>query len=153
MKESGVQYLQSLSCYFKCWFHHWIVATCLDNWWSSMANISNKSLALLLVQPLRLWYIHWQKYQKNVGIYTVPNVVTPYVWQLIPCKTGKILKDKANDRPEMVWPMLFKRYMDDGFGTMKGSTSSVEYFILEFNKFVELAKNTLIQIWPKSVLH
>ena len=32
----------------------------------------------------------------------------------------------------MVWPILFRRYIDDGFGITKGSKKDVEYWISEF---------------------
>ena len=37
----------------------------------------------------------------------------------------------------MVWPLLFRHYINDGFGTPKGSKTTVEYWISEFNKLVE----------------
>ena len=37
----------------------------------------------------------------------------------------------------MAWPLLFRRYIDDGFGITKGLKTTVEYWISEFNKLVE----------------
>ena len=37
----------------------------------------------------------------------------------------------------MVWPIIFKRFIDDGFGITKGSKTDVEYWIAEFNKLVK----------------
>ena len=39
--------------------------------------------------------------------------------------------------PNMVWPILFKRFIDGGFGSTKGSKYDVEYWIMNFNLLVE----------------
>ena len=49
----------------------------------------------------------------------------------------------------MVWPIFFKRYIDDGFGITKGSKSNVEYWILEFNKLVQSIKIDKFKYGPR----
>ena len=49
----------------------------------------------------------------------------------------------------MVWPIFFKRYIDDGFGITKGSKSNVEYWILEFNKLVKSIKIDKFKYGPR----
>ena len=36
-----------------------------------------------------------------------------------------------------MWPILFKRFIDDGFGVTKGSKKDFEYWVSEFNKLRE----------------
>ena len=38
---------------------------------------------------------------------------------------------------KFVWPILFKRFIDDGFGVTKGSKKDFEYWVSEFNKLRE----------------
>jgi len=63
--------------------------------------------------------------------------VAPILANLYLAKLEKILKEKTKNDPMMVWPILFRRYIDDGFGITKGSKTNVEYWISEFNKLVE----------------
>ena len=45
----------------------------------------------------------------------------------------RILKEKCKTDPNLKWPCLFKRFIDDGFGIIEGNKSDFEYWILEFN--------------------
>ena len=42
------------------------------------------------------------------------------------------------------WPIMFKRFIDDGFGIMRGNKKDVETWIKEFNN---LRKNIFIDKW------
>ena len=53
----------------------------------------------------------------------------PIFANLYLAKREKHLKDKTKNDPKMVWPILFKRFIDDGFGITQGSKSDVEYWI------------------------
>ena len=44
------------------------------------------------------------------------------------------LKKKCNTDPKLIWPVLFKRFIDDGFGITKGVREDVIYWIKQFNK-------------------
>ena len=43
-------------------------------------------------------------------------------------------KKKCNTDPKLIWPVLFKRFIDDGFGITKGVREDVIYWIDQFNK-------------------
>ena len=45
--------------------------------------------------------------------------VAPILANLYLAKLEKILKEKTKNDPKMVWPLLFRRYIDDGFGILK----------------------------------
>ena len=47
------------------------------------------------------------------------------------------LKQKCNADPKLIWPVLFKRFIDDGFGITKGVREDVIYWIRQFNKLRE----------------
>ena len=44
------------------------------------------------------------------------------------------LKMKCNSDPKLIWPVLFTRFIDDGFGISKGVREDVIYRIGQFNK-------------------
>ena len=44
-----------------------------------------------------------------------------------------LLKEKCNTDPKLKWPVLFKRFIDDGFGVMDGNKLDFEYWVSEFN--------------------
>ena len=44
------------------------------------------------------------------------------------------LKVKCKTDPKLIWPVFFKRFIDDGFGITKGVQEDVVYWIEKFNK-------------------
>ena len=64
-------------------------------------------------------------------------------------KLEKFLKEKTKNDPKIVWPILFKRFIYDGFGITKGSKSDVEYWIVEFNKLVKSIEIDKYKYGPK----
>ena len=66
--------------------------------------------------------------------------VAPILANLYLAKLEKLLKDKTKNDHKMVWPILFRHFIDDGFGTTKGSKSDVEYWIMTFNFLVKSIK-------------
>jgi len=44
------------------------------------------------------------------------------------------LKAKCKTDPKLIWPILFKRFIDDGFGITKGDRKDVIYWIQRFNE-------------------
>ena len=67
---------------------------------------------------------HGEYFQQIFGIIMGTNVA-PILANLYLAKLEKILKEKTKNDLKMVWPMLFKRFIDDGFGITKGSKSDV----------------------------
>ena len=43
------------------------------------------------------------------------------------------LRQKCKLDPKLKWPILFKRFIDDGFGGFDGTRKDVEYWITQFN--------------------
>ena len=91
---------------------------------------------LELVLDNSLLEFHGEYFQQIFGIIMGTNVA-PILANLYLAKLEKILKEKTKNDPMLVWPILFRRYIDDGFGITKGSKTNVEYWISEFNKLVE----------------
>ena len=50
------------------------------------------------------------------------------------------LKQKFNSDPKLIWPVLFKRFIDDGFGTTLGLRNDIIYWIEKFNELRESIK-------------
>ena len=44
------------------------------------------------------------------------------------------LKAKCKTDPKLIWPILFKRFIDDGFGITKGDRKDVIYWIQKINE-------------------
>ena len=61
---------------------------------------------------------HGEYFQQIFGIIMGTNVA-PILANLYLAKLEKILKEKTKNDPKMVWPLLFRRYIDDGFGILK----------------------------------
>ena len=58
-------------------------------------------------------------FKQNFGIIIGTNVA-PTLANLYLAKLEKILKAKTKHDPKLIWPKVFKRYID-GFGITKGS--------------------------------
>ena len=58
-------------------------------------------------------------FQQIFGIIMGTNVA-PILANLYFAKLEKILKEKTKHDPKIIWPKVFKRYIDDGFGITKG---------------------------------
>ena len=43
------------------------------------------------------------------------------------------LRLKCKSEPKFKWPILFNRFIDDGFGVFDGTRKDVEYWITQFN--------------------
>ena len=50
------------------------------------------------------------------------------------------LRKKCILHPNLEWPTLFKRFIDDGFGIFEGTQNKVEYWICQFNLLREMFK-------------
>ena len=50
------------------------------------------------------------------------------------------LKEQTKNDPKMIWPSLWRRFIDDGFGVIKGHKKDVEYFVHKFNSMVNSIK-------------
>ena len=104
--------------------------------------ISNADFILDLLEIVlenSLMEFQGEYFQQIFGIIMGTNVA-PILANLYLAKLEKILKEKTINDPLMVWPIFFKRYIDDGFGITKGSKANVEYWIKEFNNLVESIK-------------
>ena len=70
------------------------------------------------------------------------------------------LKAKCCSDPKLIWPVLFKRFIDDGFGITKGLRKDVMYWIEKFNglrKTVQIDKynwgNALSSVVARENVH
>jgi hypothetical protein len=59
------------------------------------------------------------------------------------------LKEQTKNDPKMIWPLLWRRFIDDGFGVIKGHRKNVEYFVLKFNSMVDSIKIDKIDFGDK----
>jgi len=63
--------------------------------------------------------------------------VAPILTNIYMAMLENELKQKCNADPKLIWPVLFKRFIDDGFGIIKGVREDVIYWIGQFNKLRE----------------
>ena len=59
--------------------------------------------------------------------------VAPILTNIYMAMLENELKIKCCSDPKFIWPVLFKRFIDDGFGITKGLRKDVEYWIEQFN--------------------
>jgi len=76
-------------------------------------------------------------FQQIFGLIMGTNVV-PILTNIYMALLENELKLKCESDPKIIWPILFKRFIDDGFGITKGVREEVIYWIEKFN---ELRKN------------
>ena len=69
---------------------------------------------------------HNEYFQQFFGIIMGTNVA-PILANLYLAKLENFLKEKTINDPKIVWPILFKRFIADGFGITRGSKKDVEY--------------------------
>ena len=98
--------------------------------------ILNADFIIILLEN-SLMEFHGEYFQQIFGIMMGTNY-TPILANLYLAKLEKIVKQKSINNPKMIWPIFFKRYIDDGFGIAKRSKADVEYWIQEFNNLVNL---------------
>ena len=48
-----------------------------------------------------------------------------------------ILKEEYKSDFKLKWSILFRRFVDDGFGVMQGNKSDVDYWVVKFNSLCE----------------
>ena len=63
--------------------------------------------------------------------------VAPILANIYLAKLEKFLKEKCKTDKKLIWPICFKRFIDDGFGVTKGNRSDFEYWVSEFNSLRE----------------
>ena len=71
-------------------------------------------------------------FQQIFGVIMGTNVA-PILANLYMAKLETLLKEKCNTDPKLKWPVLFKQFIDDGFGIMDGNKLDFEYWVSEFN--------------------
>jgi len=94
-------------------------------------------------------------FQQIFGLIMGTNVA-PILTNIYMAMLENELKMKCEADPKLIWPVLFKRFIDDGFGITKGDRKDVIYWIQKFNelrKTVQLTNITggmLLIIWTFS---
>ena len=72
-------------------------------------------------------------FQQIFGLIMGTNVV-PILTNIYMALLENELKLKCESDPKIIWPILFKRFIDDGFGITKGVREEVIYWIEKFNE-------------------
>ena len=57
----------------------------------------------------------------------------PILANIYLAKLEKLLLEKCKTDKKIVWPILFRRFIDDGFGVTKGNKKEFEYWVSQFN--------------------
>ena len=71
-------------------------------------------------------------FQQIFGVIMGTNVA-PILANIYMARLEQILKEKCKMDPKLKWPCLFKRFIDDGLGTMEGDKSDFVFWVSEFN--------------------
>jgi hypothetical protein len=72
-------------------------------------------------------------FQQFFGLIMGTNVA-PILTNIYMAMLENELKMKCITDPKLIWPNLFKRFIDDGFGITKGNRDDVIYWIEKFNE-------------------
>ena len=71
-------------------------------------------------------------FQQIFGLIMGTNVV-PILTNIYMAMLENELKIKCCSNPKLIWPVLFKRFIDDGFGITKANKNEFELWVDEFN--------------------
>ena len=77
--------------------------------------------------------LNGEYFQQFFGVIMVTNLA-PILANIYLATLEKMLFEKIKTDTKLIWPILFKRFMD-GFGITKGSKSDFEYWASEFNHY------------------
>ena len=61
-------------------------------------------------------------------------IVAPILTNMYMAMLENEFKMKCKTDPKLIWLVLFKRFIDDGFGITKGNREDVIYWIEKFNE-------------------
>ena len=86
-----------------------------------------------LVLHSSLMVFDGEYFQQIFGLIMGTNVA-PILTNIYMAMLEKELKAKCCSDPKLIWPVLFKRFIDDGFGITKGLREDVSYWIDKFNE-------------------
>ena len=92
-----------------------------------------------LVLNSSLMVFDGEYFQQIFGLIMGTNVA-PILTNIYMAMLEKELQQKCNSDPKLIWPVLFKRFIDDGFGITLGLRNDVIYWIEKFNELRESIK-------------
>ena len=71
-------------------------------------------------------------FQQIFGVIMGTNVA-PILANIYMARLETLLKEKCKMDIKLKWPILFKRFIDDGFGVIEGTRLDFEHWVSEFN--------------------
>ena len=71
-------------------------------------------------------------FQQIFGVIMGTNVA-PILANIYMATLENLLKEKSKTNTKIIWPLLFKRFIDDGFGITKANKNEFETWVNEFN--------------------
>ena len=88
-------------------------------------------LELVLNSSLMVWdgEYFWQIFGLIMG-----TNVAPILTNICMAMLENEFKTKCKTDPKLIWPVLFKHFIDDGFGITKGNRTDVIDWIGKFNE-------------------
>ena len=94
------------------------------------ANFIIELLEIILKNSLMTF--NGEYFQQIFGVIMGTNVA-PILANIYMERLETLLKEKCKTDIKLKWPILFKRFIDDGFGVMEGTKLDFEHWVLEFN--------------------
>ena len=92
------------------------------------ANFIIELLEIILKHSLMTF--DGEYFQQIFGVIMGTNVA-PILANIYMAKLEMLLKEKCKTDIKLKWPILFKRFIDDGFGIMEGNKLDFEYRVSE----------------------
>ena len=88
------------------------------------ANSVIKLLNVILKNSLMMF--NREYFQQSFGV-IMGTKVAPILANIYLARLDKLLLEKCKTDKKLIWPILFRRFIDDGFGITKGNKLDFEY--------------------------
>ena len=73
-------------------------------------------------------------FQQIFGVIIIMGTnVAPILANIYMATLENLLKEKSKTNTKIIWPLLYKRFIDDGFGITKANKNEFELWVNEFN--------------------
>ena len=103
--------------------------------WKYQNVIQNAEFIMELLDVIlknSLMALDREYFQQIFGVIMGTNVA-PILANIYMATLENLLKEKSKINKKIIWPLLFKRFIDDGFGITKANKNEFELWVDEFN--------------------
>ena len=81
-----------------------------------------------------------KEYFQQIFCIIMGTTVAPILANIYVAKLENELRKKRKSEPKLLWPILLKRFIADGFGIFYGTLNDIMYMIKTFNMLIKSIK-------------